>query len=344
MFISLIHSAAAEPYAAWLTDIRMSPTEEPKYTAAIITPRSRDDSPFSKMLADQAYDWIYEEYKRRYPQIDPAIFDKMKGLDTPLDGRSIFGVVFTKGDPKDIKATLRFTFPSREHPLLPMEEYFQRQNLNWKYPRPKIAAGPYQLMLLDRQHEFLGLAGNVLELKNFVTQEHAEDRLVPILFHLVEESASAQSIQTSGKYYNHIPLPEVAAKIKSSGDIKPQAYEIDRNHLRTGLNLAEVNPLDTFPAEYTIECDRRMVPYYRRLGFKLVNPDPIIGDTFVLSMDRKAFVEVGRKFRNQPGGTLVTFEHISTSEKGVMDDLLSKLRSGPNCLRRHLLRYVIDKR
>ncbi|MEK6704549.1 MAG: hypothetical protein AABZ06_02055 [Bdellovibrionota bacterium] len=55
------------------------------------------------------------------------------------------------------------------------------------------------------------------------------------------------------------------------------------------------------PARYVLECDKPMSIYYRRLGFILKQ---VVGDTYVMEIDRLGFRDIYDKVAKRPGFTL----------------------------------------
>lgn len=57
------------------------------------------------------------------------------------------------------------------------------------------------------------------------------------------------------------------------------------------------NPRE-MPAEYALHCDNKLIPIYTRLGFTLVQQEPIQGD-FVMNIKRSSYVNMTLKWREK---------------------------------------------
>jgi len=55
------------------------------------------------------HDWVIEEYKRRYPEIDPVFFDRRKQKNNPIEAEVVSWLFSSNRDLSQIQATFRLS-------------------------------------------------------------------------------------------------------------------------------------------------------------------------------------------------------------------------------------------
>jgi hypothetical protein len=221
---------------------------------------------FARDVMTAAKNWTYEQYKERYPQIDPAFFDGLKASDDPLDGRSAMVVIARDGDLNQIVGSLRVVLPSREKPLMPMEQQF-----DVRVPRPSKTAKTVNLILSDAEIvERVSEGGQVAELKSLVLHRRPGKDLGPMLHHFALEHRLLDWDWIVGAGW-----PENSA----------MEHNVSKLHL---------------------VCDASMLEYYGAYGFEPIpGLAPVSGNHF-LQVDQKTFFEKSRELMSQRRGFRLT--------------------------------------
>jgi hypothetical protein len=326
--------ADPRPYGAHMS--RILGTSAPEgYTIAVIQPGFWSEMPGVRELAELAFDWDIQQYRLRYPGVDAEFFTHMRRADTPLDGHSLFVVVYKGTDPHQIQGTLRFTWVQDARQRFPFE-----RTLRWRYPRPHPFVGPYRQFIPFGSHATLEsgklrtyaeprVQGNLVEIKNFVTAPGAVDDLVPLMFNWAD-TYLGWTMQNSRRFHPLIPDPA-----------HPNVGHFDMEHVREDLDLERASFHEAAPSEYLIMCDERMLPYYERLGFRRVRPGPIRGKNYLLRTDRDGFVGIAEKFWRRPGHRILADIHMGEVDSAAVEALAQDRAQPPACGLRAWMRRML---
>jgi len=257
------------------------------------------------------HDWVFEQFKLRYPDIPPSVFDARKASDSPLAGESVIVIVYANNNVHDVRAVIRYVMPSEAG--LPLEK-----DLDWSYPSPDLSFGPYSHIEFDTKrtgpydhletvtpiNEFYRIVtkdeiqGGASEIKNLAVGINEKRDLVPLLFFSAETA-----------------MANLPAKVVPRNLLEAWAshYNLD-----PGKNSGPIHfdAVPVYPSNYVLECDGRMINYYRSFGFSLVSETPIKGNDFVLDMGRPRYMGIARKMRLRPG--MPRFDHLVNVDRATL--------------------------
>ena len=241
---------------------------------------------FAADLISEARKWIKGEYKASYPEIPASAFERMFELDDPLDKDSLMVIVMKGENAKDIQATLRMhrdlTLVRKAGELksygLPLE---RETGIELPRPAPKYE----RVWHVDPKTKLTALSsepfvtGGAVELKYFVSGKNAAEDFVPLLFYTLEQPGDPGGIP---HFVSFVDYPFLITEM-------------------TGRKSGRV-----VASSYLLECDKRMVPYYKRLGFKEVRQ--LDEHHFILEIDRKGFVDIwAEHFGKRSSSKFVSF-------------------------------------
>lgn len=245
-----------------------------QYTIAVIENSSEID-PAGYLMAGNllklANNWVADQYEARHPDLAREKFEKMRAEGIQLEGASSMIVIFRSDDPHDIVGTLRFAYPDKAG-RLPLD-----RDLGWSHPQKALARAPFHELdfmegRLQGQVAGPALMGDAVEIKNFVVAPGLEHDIVPTLFYQAEIERLSQRKTRS----------------IAEADLNPAIVRTYGKRPAGGWNDFGVSP-----GEYLLRCDRSLIPYYKRMGFELVQKQPVAEGDYVMQMSREEWIRMG---------------------------------------------------
>jgi hypothetical protein len=291
------------------------------YTVGIIGPDMPGEqiNPAEQKLANRfvtkTKEWIIAQYIKRYPEVPRSFFENVLANDDLQDGRSELIVIMDGQDLSKIQGTMRVAWPDKNHPNLPSEEIF-----GFTVDRPQPALEPWTDGWSLWEKKTLPssttprLTGGIREIKNFVVAHDAEEDFVPVLYYLLEKAGLSD-----------MPVTQ-SFNITSVGNFKISGIQPKMDFF-------------VYPKTYMLTCNEHMVPYYRRLGFKLTQKEPVNGTNYVMTISREDFVtKTAEYFGRRPGVKIIkdakwdheVFEHALNSQN--YGQLAGRFNAGDGCV------------
>lgn len=186
-----------------------------------------------RTLLERADNFIYGQYRARYPDIPPTFFEEMKSKNPVGAPGTVMLLAFSEDQPNETLATLKLSFRVKANPQLPLERLLDVAVSSETRP---MKDSEWPLLWKHHPSPLLTLwQGGAVELGNFVKDPNSERYLIPLLWHVAEHHQLTTMV-----------LP---------------------------MNGGRMMGLYVFPATYYLVCDERMVSYYEKLGFqKIMDP------------------------------------------------------------------------
>jgi hypothetical protein len=258
-------------------------------------------------------------------------FAAMRKAGIHLQGKDSMVAVFEGVDPTRIVATLRYVYPDPDG-MLPLE-----RELHWKYPHPPPEARLYPYLHISPATRMMPeplslgtvLAGGAIEVKNLAVARGQKVDWVPILYYLGE----MYGLSTEPA---NVPLQRQDERLRQGLERLESSSPVGARRVAD----AEASGIaHLYASEYAIQCAEPLVPYYRKMGFELIDVQLAGGSVKVMRIPRSRYVELGGLgFKGRPGWPEWNRAETDTSikdprYKGFLERIQEKLRAPGSCLR-----------
>jgi hypothetical protein len=201
--------------------------------------------------------WDIVQYKAAYPEIPESFFESMLKRDPGTDDHSALVMIFRGDDANDVVSTFRTAEPEGLLGKLPLDKLHGRRITPGRLP---VTEGDFtELDALSGQvRKVRATLGLRTEFKNLVKHPSLGPEIVPLMLFAAERFHL-----TYGQHY--------------------------KTHLWDLMSIFD--GYRVLPDEHWLICDARMLPYYQRLGFEIVEENIDGSGDYALKITREAFVK-----------------------------------------------------